>query len=183
MWSWWTASNWTHTFTLAVHVTLNKYWSYIEFYLILLLCKILYICTTYYSKLESGRINIHISVGLFVRRSSEGSSANSQSVCFCCAAVQTAIMKEAVPTGSQFMSAVMLYRQSLWNKLYQQAVSLCLLWCFTDSHCEANYTNRQSICVYNSALETAILKQTSHHAVNLFCLCCCTDSCFVRLGL
>jgi hypothetical protein len=64
-----------------------------EFDLILLLCKILYVCTTYYSKLQSGRINIHISVGLFVR----------------------AVLKEAVPTGSLF-----------------------LLWCCTDSHCEAN---------------------------------------------
>jgi len=49
----------------------------------------LYVYTTYYSKLQSGRINTHLSVGLFVR----------------------AVLKEAVPTGSQFMSAIVLYRQ------------------------------------------------------------------------
>jgi len=60
-----------------------------EFDLIQLLCKMLYVYTTYYSKLQSGKINIHLSVGLFVK----------------------AVLKEAVPTGSQFMSAIVLYRQ------------------------------------------------------------------------
>jgi len=90
-------------------------------------------------QLQSGRIDIHISVGLFVRD----------------------FLKEAVPTGSQFVSAMVLYRQSLLSKC----------------------TNRQSVYVCFDALPTAIVKHTSQHAVSLFCVCCCTDSCFVRLVL
>jgi hypothetical protein len=71
----------------------------------------LFVCTTYYSKLQSGGINIHISFGLFVSAVfKEAVPTGSLFLLWCCT---DSHCEANVPTGSQFMSAMVLYKQRL----------------------------------------------------------------------
>jgi len=80
-----------------------------EFDLILLLCKMLFVCTTYYSKLQSEGINIHISFGLFVRAVfKEAVPTGSLFLLWCCTNSDCEVHKSSC---SQFVLSVLLYRQ------------------------------------------------------------------------